>query len=80
MKAVRLRPLHSCVEQLAKQFAEATLTKCPATCSQPGTTHREKGRVQRARNRVEIYYNPFHNTNEGLSSIYPDQRELFMTL
>ncbi|KAI1347768.1 hypothetical protein F5Y01DRAFT_307292 [Xylaria sp. FL0043] len=54
-RALPLGRLHSCVEELAKQFAEATVSRGPAARCPLSTTNRERCRIQRALYRFEIY-------------------------
>ncbi|KAI0426620.1 hypothetical protein F5Y09DRAFT_318433 [Xylaria sp. FL1042] len=69
-RALPLGRLHSCVEELAKQFAEAALPES-------STTHQERCRIQRALYRFEIYCNLFRELNLEESIIYADQSNLF---
>lgn len=76
-EALRLERFHSCVEQLAEQFAETTLAKCPGARPQPGTTYQERCRIQRALYRFEIFRNLFGGPDRLLPIVPSEKKPLF---
>ncbi|KAJ2988039.1 hypothetical protein NUW58_g4185 [Xylaria curta] len=72
-KALHIGRFHSCVEQLAEQFAEAALTKGPAARSQSSATYQERCRIQRAlyREQKQLFFANFSPwENEQLGCIH----------
>ncbi|KAI8635657.1 hypothetical protein F5Y19DRAFT_482857 [Xylariaceae sp. FL1651] len=77
-EVLSLERFHSCVEQLARQFVEVALTERPALHSGSGTTWHEICRIQRALYRFEIYCNIFREGPNVPSTIYQEQKQLYL--